>query len=40
MPDEDDNQIRYHRQILDTIIGIENSEEFIIALADLINVWQ
>lgn len=36
MPDEDDNQIRYHRQILDTIIGIENSEEFIIALADLI----
>lgn len=36
MPDEDDNQIRYHRQILDTIIGIENSEEFIIALAELI----
>lgn len=36
MPDEDDNQIRYHRQILDTIIGIENSEEFIVALADLI----
>ena len=36
MPDEDDNQIRYHRQILDTIIGIENSEEFIVALAELI----
>ena len=36
MPDEDDNQIRYHRQILDTIIGIENSEEFIGALAELI----
>ena len=36
MPDEDDNQIRYHRQILDTIIGIENSEEVIVALAELI----
>lgn len=36
MPDEDNNQIRYHRQILDTIIGIENSEEFIVALAELI----
>ena len=36
MPDEDNNQILYHKKILDTIIGIENSEEFIIALADLI----
>lgn len=36
MPDEDNNQILYHKKILDTIIGIESSEEFIIALAELI----
>ena len=33
--DEDDNQIRYHRQILDSIIGL-NAEDFIEALAVLI----
>lgn len=36
MPDEDGNQIIYHKKILDTIIGIGNSEEFIVALANLI----
>lgn len=36
MPDEDGNQITYHNKILDTIIGIGDSEEFIVALAELI----
>lgn len=34
--DEDDNQISYHNQIVDTIIRIDNGDEFIIALTDLI----
>lgn len=33
--DEDDNQVRYHKNILDTIINI-NADDFIIALAKLI----
>lgn len=33
--DEDDNQIRYHKKILDTIIAIE-PDDFIISLAELI----
>ena len=28
-PDEDDNQVLYHKKIIDTIIRIENAEEFI-----------
>ncbi|MGN1192123.1 MAG: fructose-1,6-bisphosphatase [Dorea sp.] len=36
MPDEDGNQYVYHEKILDTIIGIDNSDEFIIALSELI----
>lgn len=36
MPDEDGNQFIYHEKILDTIIGIGNSEEFIVALSGLI----
>ena len=34
--DEDDNQFQYHAEILDTIIGIQNGDEFIIALSRLI----
>lgn len=34
--DQDNNQIVYHENILNTIIEIYNSEEFIIALASLI----
>lgn len=34
--DEDNNQIEYHRQIIDTIIHIHAADEFIIALAELI----
>ena len=34
--DEDDNQVRYHKVILDTILNIHNGDEFIIALANLI----
>ncbi len=34
--DEDNNQIEYHKQIIDTIIHIRAAEEFIIALAELI----
>ncbi len=34
--DEDDNQVFYHRKILDTIIEIHNADEFIEALAGLI----
>ncbi len=33
--DEDDNQVRYHKQILDTIIEL-GAEDFIISLAELI----
>lgn len=36
LPDEDDNQLAYHEKILDTIVGIQNGDEFIIALSDLI----
>lgn len=35
-PDEDDNQLVYHRKIIETIIGIQNSDDFIIALASLV----
>lgn len=35
-PDEDNNQIVYHKKIVDTIISISNADEFIIALATLI----
>lgn len=34
--DEDNNQQVYHEKIIDTIIGIDNSDEFIMALAALI----
>lgn len=34
--DEDDNQVIYHREILSTIIEINNADEFIVALAGLI----
>lgn len=34
--DEDANQIRYHKQILQTIIELEDADEFIIALSQLI----
>lgn len=34
--DEDDNQVMYHKKIIDTILSIENAEEFIIALSELI----
>ena len=34
--DEDDNQVRYHQEILNTIIQIDSADEFIIALAGLI----
>lgn len=34
--DEDNNQVRYHQKILDTIIGIDNCDEFIVALSGLI----
>lgn len=34
--DEDDNQVRYHEEILNTIIQIDSADEFIIALAALI----
>lgn len=35
-PDEDNNRQAYHERILDTIIGIQNGDEFIKALAALI----
>lgn len=35
-PDEDNNRQAYHERILDTIIGIQNGDEFIIALSALI----
>ena len=34
--DEDDNQVRYRQKILDTILEIDNADEFIVALAELI----
>jgi fructose-1,6-bisphosphatase-3 len=34
--DEDDNQELYHKKIIDTILDIDNMDEFIIALSDLI----
>ena len=34
--DEDDNQVLYHKNILDTIIAIDNADEFVVALAELI----
>ena len=34
-PDEDDNQVRYHNQILETILRID-ADGFVIALAELI----
>ncbi|MCR5097777.1 MAG: fructose-1,6-bisphosphatase [Lachnospiraceae bacterium] len=34
--DEDDNQVRYHAKIIDSIIETDSAEEFIIALASLI----
>ena len=36
LPDEDGHQLAYHERILDTIVGIQNGDEFIIALAALI----
>lgn len=35
-PDEDNNQLVYHEKILDTIIKIQNADEFILALTALI----
>ncbi len=34
--DEDDNQVRYHEKIYETIIEIDEADEFIMALAELI----
>ena len=34
--DEDDNQVVYHKKIIDTILSIENADEFIVVLAGLI----
>ena len=34
--DEDDNQVLYHKKIIDTILDINNADEFIIALSALI----
>lgn len=34
--DEDDNQVLYHSKILDTILEINNADEFIVALSALI----
>ena len=36
LPDEGDNQQAYHERILDTIVGIQNGDEFIKALSNLI----
>ena len=35
-PDEDNNQLRYHEKILETIIGIDSAEDFIKELTSLI----
>lgn len=34
--DEDDNQVQYHKKIIDTILDINNADQFIIALSGLI----
>lgn len=34
--DEDDNQVQYHRKIIDTILSVDCGDDFIIALAALI----
>ncbi len=34
--DEEDNQVIYHRKVLETIIELDNADEFIVALAALI----
>lgn len=34
--DEDDNQVVYHRNILDTLLELDNADEFIEVLAGLI----
>lgn len=34
--DEDDNQVLYHKNIIDTILDIDNADEFIVALSALI----
>ena len=34
--DEDDNQVLYHKKILETILALNNGDEFIVALAGLI----
>ncbi len=34
--DEDDNQLIYHRNILDTLLELQNADEFIEVLAGLI----
>ncbi|MGN0240255.1 MAG: fructose-1,6-bisphosphatase [Candidatus Weimeria sp.] len=34
--DEDDNQVRYHREIIETIISLDDAGKFIAALASLI----
>lgn len=34
--DEDNNQIMYHKKIIDTILDIDNADEFIVALSELI----
>ena len=35
-PDEDDNQVRYHEEILDSIMELQVADEFIISLSELI----
>lgn len=34
--DEDDNQVRYHEKIMDTILMVNSADAFLIALTDLI----
>lgn len=36
LPDEDDNQLVYHRKIIETLVDIGSGDEFIIALCGLI----
>ncbi len=35
-PDEDNNQVVYHNKIIETLISLDNGDDFIRALADLI----
>ena len=35
-PDEDNNQMRYHRQIINTLLDLNEGDDFIIALSSLI----